>query len=575
MSGVLEMDEPAVPMVGRRRSVRMNAGRWLILAALGMWLVSLHTLRSAVLSQFGLLFTASPLFLGSMLAVAAAFLVSIRSRLFAEASVALVLASLFERLPTTLATDVPLYSWTYKHLGVVDYIQQTGQLAHGLDVYQGWPGLFAMTAWFSDITGVDPLTIAHWFTPVMHLALIGLTYALARVWKLGPYPALVAAFLVEVLNWVAQDYYSPQAIGLLLAVGFLIVVGLSLRMAVATPLALIIFAALVITHQLTPYWLMIACLALVLFRRLQPRWLIVAMVALAGAYLAFNYDVASHFSLLSFNPVQNAQSNVPTVGVFGQRVTSLVVRALSVLMWVSAVVCMWFQRRRGEAVLAPGVLALSAFVLLGGQGYGGEAIFRVFLYSLPGCALLIAPVVTRVLSAKLPWAVLMSVVVIGCVAASAQGFYGGWFANRMSRAQVDEAHNLLATAAYPAYLTVAAPVWPERSTGRYVPYAEWTLPGDPTYDYPMIYSAKLTGTDFSTAAEYSQFIKTAGSRTAPTYLIITRQMAIYDWYFGILPVNSLDNLQTRLRADPRWTVYKDTDEFVIFKSTPALIGAVR
>jgi hypothetical protein len=223
-------------------------------------------------------------------------------------------------------------------------------------------------------------------------------------------------------------------------------------------------------------------------------------------------------------------------------------------------------------VLARGVLALSAFVLLGGQGYGGEAIFRVFLYSLTGCALVIAPVLTRAINARPRVSVLAAVVLVASFAASAQGYYGGWFANRMSRAQVQEAAALLATADYPAYLTVAAPVWPERSTARYVPYLEWTPPGDPIYDYPMIFSAKLIGTDFSTEAEYARFIHTANTRTAPTYLIITRQMAIYDWYFGILPSSSLANLQARMRADPRWTVYKNTDEYVIFKSTPALIG---
>ena len=89
----------------------------------------------------------------------------------------------------------------------------------------------------------------------------------------------------------------------------------------------------------------------------------------------------------------------------------------------------------------------------------------------------------------------------------------------------------------------------------------------------MSYSAKLPGTDFSTEKDYDQFIKTVGTRTDPTYLIITRQMAIYDWYFGLLPLDALDNLQVRLRDDKRWIIYKDTGEYVIFKSTDALIGA--
>jgi hypothetical protein len=210
---------------------------------------------------------------------------------------------------------------------------------------------------------------------------------------------------------------------------------------------------------------------------------------------------------------------------------------------------------------------------LGGQGYGGEAIFRVFLYSLFGCALLVAPVLTRALAARWSMAGAVSVVLVASVAASAQGFYGGWFANRMSVAQVDEARKLLKEVPIPGYITVAAPVWPERFGSRYVDFVEATAPGGQAFDYPMVYEAKLTGTDFSTASSYDKLIRTAGTRRVPTYLIITRQMAIYDWYFGILPLDALTNLERRLRNDNRWTVYKSSNQYVIFKSTPALIGA--
>jgi hypothetical protein len=297
------------------------------------------------------------------------------------------------------------------------------------------------------------------------------------------------------------------------------------------------------------------------------------MMGIAAAFLAYNYDSVSHFSLLSFNPVANAQSNVPTVGVFGQRVTSALVRGLAIAMWAAALTCALIQRRRRANALEAAVLAFSSFLLLGGQGYGGEAIFRVFLYSLFGCALLIAPVLTRALNARWSLAGIVAAVLVASVAASAQGFYGGWFANRMSVAQVNEARSLLDEVPIPGYITVAAPVWPERFGARYVDFVEATASGEQAFDYPMIYEAKLTGTDFSTAASYDKLVRTAGTRRAPTYLIITRQMAIYDWYFGILPLDSLTNLEHRLRQDNRWTVYKSTKQYVIFKSTPALIGA--
>jgi hypothetical protein len=564
--------EPAAAPAGPSRLARRIC--WgLIGLTLILWLASLPSLGHAAVSQYGLLATASPLFGISLLLNGIAFAACVRARLFHAAAVAVVLMTITQRLPDTIATQVPLYSWTYKHIGVVNYIQVHGQLAHGVDVYQGWPGLFALTAWFSDITGVDPITLAHWFTPAFHLAMVALVYVVARVWRLGPFPALVASFLVETMNWVAQDYYSPQATAFVLAMGFLILLGLSQQRPACTPLALLLFAAITITHQLTPYWLILVVLLLTITRRLQPRWLIWALIAIAGAYLAFNYDSVSQFTLFSPDPVSNAQSNVPTVGVLGQRLTSKLIRGLSVVLWVSAALCAVASRRRRIPVLDQAVLAFSAFLLLGGQGYGGEAIFRVFLYSLPGCGLIIAPYLVAALSRSYRLAVATCILLVGCIAASAQGFYASWFANKISREQVTAAQNLMNTADYPSYLTVAAPTWPGAITARYVDFVGISPDGGDRYDDPMIYAADLVHSDFSTDDEYNKFISTiAARRNGPTYLIITRQMSIYDWYFGILPIDALDNLQVRMRADPRWSIYEDNSQLVIFKTNSTLTG---
>ena len=562
------------PAPAARRGGRFRAiGPALTGVSLVAWLIALPGLPHARISQYGLLATASPLLLAALVLDVVAFGMCVRAGRFAASAASLVLLAVEQRLPTSVSTSVPLYSWTYKHLGVVDYIREHGQLAHGIDVYHGWPGLFAFTAWFSDITGVAPTTVAHWFTPVLHGVLLFLIYALARVWRLEPMAALVTSFLFEALNWVGQDYYSPQATALVFSAAFLIVLGLSRDRGTAVPVALVIFAALVMTHQLTPYWLILGCLVLTVVRRLRPRWLAFAMIGIAGAFLAFNYDSVAHFSLLSLHPVANAESNVPTTGAPGQQFTSAIVRGLSVAMWLAALAAVAVQLRRRARVIEPAVLAFSSFLLLGGQSYGGEAIFRVFLYSLFGCALVLAPVVTRLLRSRRVTAVPVVLLLVVGVAASAQGFFGSWFANRMSVAQVDEAERLLDSVPIPGYITVAAPVWPERPTGRYVDFVESTNPGDQAFDYPMIYEAKLVGNDFDTAKAYDKLIRTASGRTAPTYLIITNQMKIYDWYFGILPRHALDHLEAWLRKDPRWTVYRSTTQYVIFKSKPSLIGA--
>ncbi|MGH8891129.1 MAG: hypothetical protein ACRDV3_15380 [Acidothermaceae bacterium] len=553
----------------RERS-RWNSLPWLVLAlAIAAWAIALPTLSGAKVSQFGLLASGSPALLVSILLVVVGFAIAVRRGQVGAATTAVVCMVIVQRVTVSAATAVPLYSWTYKHLGVVDYISTHGHVASGVDIYQGWPGLFAATAWFSKVSGVAPMTIAHWFTPAMHLMLVALVIVMARTWGARPIVAVTASFFVESLNWVGQDYYSPQATALVLAVGVLIVVGLCREKPVAPWLIVVLFAAITMTHQLTPYWLLLATGLLAVTKRLKPWWLPGILAVIAGGYLLLNWHVASQFPLLSLNPVANAQSNIATTGSFGQVVTSRIVRALSVGFWATAAISAVIERRNRRPVLARVILAFSSFILLGGQGYGGEAIFRVFLYALPGCALLVAPSAVRMLQGRIVATSVATFAALVAVAASAQGYYGGWFANRMTPDQVNFSEQLLQRATYPSYLTVAAPVWPERPTARYVDFARFKT----GYDYPMVYAAKLVGSHFNNEKDYDAFIHLIADRKGgPTYLIISRQMEIYDTYFGILPPDALPNLRDRMLKDPRWTVVFNSPEFIVFETAPAATG---
>ncbi len=93
------------------------------------------------------------------------------------------------------------------------------------------------------------------------------------------------------------------------------------------------------------------------------------------------------------SPISNATSNVLTSGLPAKDFTSSVVRALSIAVVLTAFGCAVWSWRRRRPVLALAIVAFSSFGLLLGQSYGGEAIFRVYLYSLLGCAILIAPAV--------------------------------------------------------------------------------------------------------------------------------------------------------------------------------------
>ncbi|GGQ40423.1 hypothetical protein [Couchioplanes azureus] len=542
------------------------AAPWVALAAaLVLWLVSLPGLRDAPVSQYGLIAAGPVTYPAALLAVLIAFVLAVRFRNTVAAVTVTVGLVAVERLTTSLITEVAPYSWTYKHIGVADYIQDHGSLARGVDIYSGWPGLFAVTAHFSEVTGLSPIAVAHWFTTGVHLAIVGLVIVAARSWGLDRLPAVTAAFLVEATNWVAQDYFAPQAVAFILMLGFFAVAGRfrSRPSPLSVGAALVLFAAIVVTHQLTPYWVMLATGLLIVTRRLRPWWILLPMAALAGIWLLLNWEMASHFLFFSADPISNAKSNIPTVGVLGQQVTSLVMRSLSVSYLMLAGVCAVAGRSKHRPILAPCILAFSPILILGGQNYGGEAIFRVFLYSLLGCALLVATPLTEALQARLFRAGAVVILLAWLVGASAQGYFGGWSANLMTRQQVDFADDLLTNVPFPSYVTVAAPVWPERVNGRYAQFARFKR----DYDSPMIYSANLVGSNFDTEASYATFMKLIAGRTGGhNYLIISEQMRVYDWYFGILPPRALDNLEKRMRRDPRWTVVHDDHKVIVFRA---------
>lgn len=541
---------------------------WVVFAtSAGLFVYGTASIPPTAVTQWGLLAVASPAYAASILLAAAGFVLAVRHAHLPTAFTGVLLTALVLRLPRLIATDVPTYAWTYKHIGVVDYIQHSDKLARGVDLYNGWPGMFGLAAWFSDLTGISTVTVAHWFTPVFHLLLVALVYGTARAWRLAPMHAVVAAYFVEALNWVEQDYFSPQATTLLLAVAVVGLVGLAVRSGnriLAWPL-LIAFAGATITHQLTPVWILMMVGLLVVTGKIKPWWILIPMTAMLLGIVAANWDLVSHFPLFSGDVTQNVQTNVPTTGVLGQRVTAVGMKVLTAAMWLGTLTILVRRFRRKQPFWALGVVALSPLALLLMQSYGGEAIFRVYLYSLTGCAVVCAPALHGMMVANLRrfWSSLAVVVVATAVAA--QGNLGGWYATIVPKPELEALQGVLSQATFPAYLAPAAPVAPGRSTWRYVRSARF----DPLFDSPLLSVRYLVGNHFNSDAEYDKIRFAVLRRTdASTYLVLTDQMQVYSWYYGILPWDALPNLKERIKADPgTWSTFYEGNGISVFVHT--------
>ena len=114
------------------------------------------------------------------------------------------------------------YAWFYKTIGVVQYVNTHGQLNRHIDIYQNWPGFFAFTAWFGRVAGVaSPLAYAKWTQLVVELLSLPLLYLIYDALSLTVRQRWTAVLLYSAGNWIAQDYFSPQALGMLLSLGIM------------------------------------------------------------------------------------------------------------------------------------------------------------------------------------------------------------------------------------------------------------------------------------------------------------------------------------------------------------------
>ncbi|MFM9376058.1 hypothetical protein [Gordonia sp. VNK21] len=561
------------------RTVATGAG-WtvptaLCLVALAIWAAAMPSLPGAEANFYGLVLSGSGVLLIPATVLATiVFLWAVVTRRFGAAVLAVATTIVILRGTTWAGTEVPLYDWTYKHIGVVRYIQEFGHITPpGTDIYTQWPAVFVTSAWFCNLTGLDPMTLAHLFALLIHVLIAVIVYSGARLIGQPPITALMAVFIAEIANWVGQDYFAPQAWTIMLAFGFLVLMLASRGAPQAGVLAIIPFAAIVPSHQLTPFWLVGAVVLLAIFRYARPRWAIAAMIAIVGCYLLLNLQAVAPYGIFSGgNPVANAASNMPMSGVPAKSHTSMVCRGLSAgVMLAAAASAVWGLRRKHRHVLSCSIIAFCSLGLLVAQGYGGEAIFRVYLYGLLGCALLIAPAMIALLDrwrAGPLGKLTAGAAAGGLLAASLAGlysFYALWPIVVETRAQVTTISRLVDEAEPGSrFMMMAASGMPFRGTAH---YAAMTL-ANPYWDDPLELEYGARQDLFPNDEQLGYLNWRASQLDYPSYVLFTPQSDRRMEYYGTFAPDADDRFAAVLDADAHWQKIYDDDGTVVFRFDP-------
>ncbi|MCV0426181.1 MAG: hypothetical protein K5905_11960 [Roseibium sp.] len=406
----------------------------LVCAALSvlLWLISLPQMDPDQLNNFGLVSILPASFWAGICFATLGFVLSLdascRWPALRPAFVILLILLLHATPPVVYETL--RYSWAWKHIGIVDYIQRHGEVdreAPFLAAYHNWPFFFWSSAKVAGFLGLDALQIANLarFFPILsNLCYAALLVVIFRRFTEDFRLVWAGVWMFLCANWVGQDYYSPQAFAyglylmvLAICLGPLMpvrrkepahsgirlkefrsllsrghprqpVVSQTIRIVLVVAACVAIWI-MVASHQLTPLVLIVSLVALSLLCGLSLGFAALAALAVvswviypAAPFTAVVLPEEVAGMMRTFNGITekfiDTSSVDPEVAIvaWAGRFLTLGIALLAGCGWLRRI---WHGGRDGVA----SALAAAPLSILIVTSYGGEAVFRIFLFCVP------------------------------------------------------------------------------------------------------------------------------------------------------------------------------------------------
>lgn len=584
---------------------------WLpLLAATALWLAALPGVGFREMSDYGLLDRLPPAFYLSLAVLTFGFLVSLRRAGTAPWWPALYCAALLmavKGVPAVLY-DSERYPWASKHDAVINKILATdglrpeAALDGNMSAYDQWPGFFTLNAALVRAFGVDSAAVyLNWAPIVFGLLMMPVLILIYRTFSEDWRLVWTAVWIFQLGNWVGQDYFAPQGLAFLLHLTVIAVVlrhfvrpGSAGRLrsrayldpaAAALPpptstrqraLCVLILAPMIAAinavHQLTPVMLCVTLLALNLTRRYRNPGLLIVTGLLM---LTWDLTMGRPLFVSTLRGLKESIGELTQnsrAGYAGEltgpgpelagRANILMVLAIALLAGLALLL-----RRRLVHSALPLLLASAAPVpLFVVNDYGGEMLFRVYLFALPGAAFFAA-------ATLVPAA-------------------GGSGVHRV-RPWIRKACALALPLSLVALLTGFMPSYYGKERMNYTPPAETafvvrTLDGLPdgtlvlatTGSFPQAlrHYDKLGHWYFAEQelAENEKLLRDPVGYLVPQlppapaiYVLLTRTQDIYTAGEGLLPPGGFATLKKKLRDSPLFRTVEETEYGLVLEYRPA------
>ena len=374
---------------------------------------------------------------------------------------------------TAIAETMPRFGPSWRHAGVIDYIIRNENVNPRIDAYFNWPGFFIMGGLITQIAGLDSavyfLKWSPFFFQLLYMGPLWMIYnsltgSRRLVW--------FGIWVFYLVNWVGQDYFSPQAMNFFY---FLVILAILLRWfrnpevtlprlingkllqkmpkiqgfitrlftSENTPpvqatlvqksffllMIVLIYFVSITSHQLTQFAILFSVLLLLIFQRITPKALPVIMLVLSGMWIAY---MASAFMAGRLKGMLEAFGQLETAldanlvnrmnGSPGHMVVTQIRLVLTLGIWLAAMLGFVRQWLRGTLETSAALLVAAPFPLLVMQTYGGEMLMRIYMFSLPLAAFLAAALIFPIIKEPPSWRYTAAV---GLVSAVLIGMF--WF----------------------------------------------------------------------------------------------------------------------------------------------------
>ncbi|MEU2783571.1 MULTISPECIES: glycosyltransferase [unclassified Streptomyces] len=554
-------------------------------AALALWLVALSGVRLDGMGDLGLLQVLPATFWAALALLVVGFCVAAGDRRTPHgcyAAYTLLLIAVIHATPPLLYSELR-YAWAWKHVAVIDaMVRHNGEVpdAAGLGIYNQWPGFFQFNALLLRTAGLESaLPYALWAQVLVNVLTLGPLLLIYRSLTSDRRLIWGAVWIYYSCSWVGQDYFAPQAFTFLL---YTAVIALILRRLPAsrTPkhgrrtsgtwppgafvLLMLLEAAIITSHQLSPLMLISALVLLSLPRANRPvvRPALVAAVVLNVAWYAtvarpYVTENLGDFVKAVTRPEANVWSGLNRLAdaAPSQVMVSWIDRGLSggvfLLAAVACVALRWTRRTPMP------LLALSPLPIALVNAYGGEMVFRAYMFALPAAAFLIAALLIPALGRPSFRAPLVCVVLLAMLGGLAFGYYSKEAMNRFSPGEV-AATRYITTRTPPGSLIISVTFAAPGLEMRYDQHERAEITGE------SLAAKRLMARD--PVAGLEPLLGRAGNK--PAYILLSRAQNADVRLNGAMPPGFTQRLETALAKAPAFTaVYRHADA-VVYRFDP-------